>query len=245
MRLRSPRTLFLLASIPLVSCGEKRDVATEPRRPDASSAAHDASLSVDASLQVPATSEQLLAFRRAIQRWSSTQSNPPRNVDEMVAGVEVALVGVLGGPRTGRKAFVPPDGFDSYVSLELRDVQVFKGAPPEPSKNANLELHWPSNVGIDELIDATPVGARVIVLADWVKGALEEAQRLETATGIPAVSSLHPNLLEAPPYGLLIEGADGQVHAPILEEGPLVQSGGEALVNFRAALEIIRVSAER
>lgn len=197
-------------------------------------------------MDVPATDEQLEAFSVALNRWSAIHSGTPLDVDDMVRSIELVIVGALGSTSPGRKAYAGPGSYDSYANLELRDVQVIKGTLPDPSQNAYVEVPWPNNIELKGLVDATPVGARVIVLADHVKGALEEAQTLETEEGIDAVADVKTNLVSVPPYGLLVEGVDEQTHAPLLDLGaPLVVNGADALTNFEEAIAAIRVAAER
>jgi hypothetical protein len=195
-------------------------------------------------MDVPATTEQLGAFHVALNRWSSLEATAPDDVNAMVSSVEVAIVGVLGPAGVGRKAYQRPS-FDTYANLELRDVQVLRGSLEKPGENAYLEVHWPINLAPDELVKATPVGARVIVLADHVDGALEAAQMLERELHIDAVASVKTNLLSAPPYGLLVEGLDGDTYLPLSEDGALVMNGAELLTTFNGALAAIRSSAQR
>lgn len=123
----------------------------------------------------------------------------------------------------------------------MRDVQVLKGKLAEPTKNAYVEVNWPINLGIDPLVSATPIGARVIVLADGVSG-LDGA--VSSAETVGAATCVQPNLLGVAPYGLLIEGVDGQTHAPMWNLGwPLVVRGAESLNTFEGALSTIRSAA--
>lgn len=229
---QSARGLLLAGSLVSVACGEVTSSGdSEHREPTA--------------MNVPATKEQMHDFRTALNRWSAIQSSTPLDVDHMVSSIEFVMVGVLGSSGPGRKAYSTPGAYDSYANLELRNLEVLKGTLKKPSDKAYVEVPWPNNVPLDELISATPVGARVILLADSVRNALEMAQLLESDQGIDAVGSVRANLLAAAAYGLLIEDVDGETHAPLWEQGPLVVSGADALKNFDDALAAIRAAAAR
>lgn len=184
------------------------------------------------------------AFGDVLTRYYWSETDPPKDVAAMIEGLSVGFVGVLGSPVPGRKSFAVPDTYDSYANLELHDVQVFKGAMPEASDKAYVEIPWPNNVDIAELIEATPTGTRVIVLSELARGALEEAQRVESELGIEAVAAVKTNLLMTPPaHGFLVEGVDGKTYAPLLEMPPLICSGMDQLTKFEDALSNIRAAA--
>lgn len=202
---------------------------------------------VEPVMEVPATASQLKAFSDALNRWgSATDSGTLDDVDYMVGTVEVVLFGTLGPSGAGRKEYLAQGIYSSYANLEVRDVEVIKGTLPEPSQYAYAEVSWPINVAPDELIDTTPVGARVILLADHVQGALESAQKVEADGVIDAVADVKTNLLGVPGYGLLVEGVDGQTHTPMWSDGsPLVVNGADELTDFENAMAAIRAAAER
>jgi hypothetical protein len=244
--------LLLLAVCLPAGCGEPKGAVDAGSREDGGDATHDGGESpTDAGEEYvakPATEQQLEAFRVALNRWSAIQADAPNDVEKMISNLDVVLIGVLGPSSAGRKAYAFPDTYDSYANLEVRDTQLLQGALPKPSERIYVEVPWPNNIEVDELTQGTPVGARVIVLGDLVKDALEEAQKLESETDIPAVAGVKANLVMATPYGFLIEGLDGRTYAPLWEQGPyapLLVQGADALTTFEGASTAIRAAAMR
>ena len=160
----------------------------------------------------------------------------------MRSRLSAAWLRVASARTAGRGAYSSPL---SACSRELRCIEVIKGSLPDPSRNAYLEFSWPIDVGVDELVNVTPVAARVIVLGYHVNGALEDAQTFNAEQGIDTTATVKPNLLEPLFFGLLIEGVDGQTHARLWDPAPVTTRGAEALANFEDAMAAIRAAVQK
>jgi hypothetical protein len=188
-----------------------------------------------------------------------------RTIEEAVAGPRFIATGWLVGVEQGRRSYTgelciperPEDeaspgacvawepSYSSYVNLVIEAEAVLRGEVPVATEHLRVEIHWPNNLPIDDLVAFVPLGARVLLLSHWVERAREEAAPLEEAGVEPG--NIAPNLLAAIPYGLALEDAEGfaarAFYFDSADLAPLIDPNGGAvrfddLVNaVEAALE--------
>jgi hypothetical protein len=208
-----------------------------------------------------------------VQEFSGNASGPTRDyevfesVAEAVERPELIATGWLIGVEHGRRGYFGDlcvrteggydaeteaprgpclewePGFSSYVNLVIEAEAVLRGDIPAPAKPLHVELHWPNNLAIDDFVASAPLGARVLIMSEWVDSAQEEAAPLETA-GIDA-GNLRDNLLWLTPYGLAFEDAEGVV-APAFygdELALLIDPSGGA-VRFDALVSAVSAALE-
>lgn len=186
------------------------------------------------------------------------------SVDEVVAAEgPLIVVGVLIDVEHGRKAYsgegcivthpederspCQGDGtellYNSYVNLVIQPEQFVRGSLAVPEADLHVELPWPNNLEIDELVASSPVGGRVLVLGEPVRNAREEAKPLVEA-GLAAADSVADNLTQTGPYGLAFEDADGFVASAFGGENlALVLDASGAAVRFDDLVAAIESAA--
>lgn len=206
------------------------------------------------------TARQLAPFAQELTRWSSMDSAIPETLETMVGSTSITMVGELVAVAPGRKEFLAMgcDAVDdstgnctdvekgpifaSHANLVVRPTSILRGELDAEDELVNVEIDWPINVGVDALASTFPHGTRVIIIGSPVKGAKAAAAPL-VALGIAKEEEVGSNLVGIPPYGFIMESAEG-VLAPMWGDHPLVE-GDSATVfaSFETAVAALEEAA--
>lgn len=170
-------------------------------------------------------------FLDTLTAHTSGDIEPPRSLDDALRYTDVAVVGTVVGVDHGRseQLGVDPASHEpiiaTYVNLEIAPKDVLFGELPAPDESIFVEFSWPTNLPIAKLQAQVPADSRAIILASLHRDA-EQLSASLIATGDS--NSIPANLVQTPPWGLIIEG-DSEV-------GTLPSAGSVAL--FEAAKSV-------
>lgn len=210
---------------------------------------------------------RLNSFGEVATRYSSADFESLPSTRELVGRAGFVVVGDVVGAVSGRKEFLGrgcadvdpkseggackgnPDVplYASYVNLVVRPRGVSKGKLQAEGSDVHVEFSWPNNLPIDTFSATAPQGSRVIVVGDAVADAKEKSKPLEAA-GLATASSIAPNLITVPPYGLIVEGSNGVTVLPLAHNQGLagvLKSKNERVQSFNDAAETLGLAAAR
>lgn len=195
------------------------------------------------------TLAQLQAFGKVLTRFYSSTFLVPQNIESLLSRLPLVVFGELTDVSYGRKECLGTcelDGqkslqYSSHINLVIHARQTLAGTLHGSDPNVYVELHWPNNLNIDALTDASPTGARVIVIGEPVANTAETTGPLVEA-GIVSKDSVRENIVALPDYGLIFESDQGVTVLPLLDcvsLDELVQDGDARLQRFDEAQQVI------
>lgn len=203
---------------------------------------------------------QLAHFAAELNRWSESDASTPKSIEAMIGSTPLAVVGELVAVKPGRKRFLgigcdnadersgqcngQPNAviYSSYANIVVKPSSILRGSLAVANAPVTVEIGWPNNLGVDALRRTFPRGSRVIVLAEPVRGAEAAAAPL-VERGLAREADVVANLVDVPPYGFIVESAEGVV-APMWGEASLVEGEtAEVFASFDAAVAALEAAA--
>lgn len=242
----------------LVSCaGSDTDESIDLKAPAASAATQPPSISaagVPTVTEAPpqsgsSPSEMASAadsqdFTTRLTSHSSGDYALPRSLDDVLEGVDAAVLGRIVGVDHGRRWLLEDDNptiVASHVNVEVQPDEMLFGELPATGEPMYVEFPWPNNLSLDGLRETIPTDARVVVLAQFF-GA-EAADLSATAVAAGVSEPIPTNLVLVSPWGLMIESDAEGVMVPITESDGIVrvaQSIGIDVQSFDDIADLLR-----
>lgn len=201
----------------------------------------------------------LQAFGELLTQYYSSEFDPPENVDVLVSRVEFVAVGRLESIVDGRKEYLggcsadqcPSDRdailYASYANLDIAPLDIVSGTLSQSEPNIYVEMSWPNNLDLRKLQDIAPTGARVMVIGNVVRDAVEMSGPLIKA-GIAAMDGIRENLITVADFGLIFETDEGSTALPLVDCIPLsalVKDRDRRLERFDEAEQTISDAVKR
>ena len=260
-------TAVLVAGLPLVACGHDPTVSRElsgqeSLGPNTTMETEDVVSSIVAppidvaeQRQPPTTDNPLLGtepdakeFTHSLHLYSSSDPVYPRSIANIFDLYDVVAVGTIDGVVEGRQEFLGTDEQTGdpivarYVNIQVTPSEFIQGKATTAETPLALERPWPTNLSIDELVRTVPVGQRVLVLGNYQD--MEYVHKTSgplIESGAVDASSVAPNLMTFPGFGLIIE--DG-TSAVTIEGGNIFDFAaaefGIEIKGFDGAIDVLR-----